>query len=33
MNIDLGYLPKGNWRELTQEEYDGLLGMLEETKE
>ncbi len=31
MNIDLGFLPKGKWRELTEEEYTGLLGMLEET--
>lgn len=33
MNIDLGFLPKGKWRELTEEEQNGLLGMLEETKD
>jgi 23S rRNA pseudouridine2604 synthase len=33
MNIDLGFLPKGKWRELSEEEYAGLVGMLENTKE
>lgn len=32
MNIDLGFLPKGKWRELTEEEYQGLVGMLEDEK-
>lgn len=30
MNIDLGFLPKGNWRPLSDEETAGLLGMLKE---
>ncbi|TFG81388.1 MAG: pseudouridine synthase [Erysipelotrichales bacterium] len=32
MNIDLGFLPKGKWRELSEEEYAGLLEMLKETR-
>jgi 23S rRNA pseudouridine2604 synthase len=30
MNIDLGFLPKGNWRPLSDEETAGLLGMLKD---
>jgi 23S rRNA pseudouridine2604 synthase len=32
MNIDLGFLPKGKWRVLSEVEYAGLMNMLEETK-